>query len=218
MNNVQVWTDDNNMKLNEKKTKEMIITFKRQPSTVNPLLLNNNNIERVHSFKLLGVCLSDNLTWKDHVNNMYARASPRLYYLRQLRRCGLSNNDLLTYYQTMVRPILEYACPVWHAGLTIGESELLEHIQKRALKTIYYGLSYEAALQISHLDHLSARRERLSKKFFTTICDSDSKLNYLLKKRPPTNHDIRNPQLYHCPIPKTERYKGSFVIHHLLNM
>ena len=134
---VKDWSDKNNMKLNESKTKEMLISFKQNLALVPPLMINSNAVERVHTFKILGVLLSDDLSWKSHVNHMHSRASPRLYYLRQLKRCGLSQSDLLAYYRTMIRPILEYACPVWHAGLTQGESDIIEKIQKRAFKIIY---------------------------------------------------------------------------------
>ena len=120
------------MKLNEKKTKETIILFKQNPATVPPLIINSNTVERAHSFKILGVWLSDDLSRKSHVNHIHSRVSPRLYYLRQLKRCGLSQCDLLAYYRT-IRLILEYACPVWHAGLTKCESYILEACIKNDL-------------------------------------------------------------------------------------
>ena len=49
------------------------------------------------------------------------------------------------------------------------------------------------------------------------MCKPESKLNYLLEKEILT-HDTRNPPTYHCPIPRTERDKGSFVIHNLLQL
>ena len=79
---------------------------------------------------------------------MHSRASLRLYYLRQLRKGGLSQSDMLAYYRTMIRSILEYACSVWHAGLTKGESDTIEQIQKRALKIIYCDIPGKNGLNI----------------------------------------------------------------------
>ena len=45
VNTIKEWSDDNNMRLNEKKTKEMLISFKRNPLQIQPLLLNNKAIE-----------------------------------------------------------------------------------------------------------------------------------------------------------------------------
>ena len=213
---VKDWSHKNNMKLNENKTKEMYISFKHNPAPVPPLIINSNAVERVHSFKILGVWLSDDLSWKSHVNHMHSRATPRLYYLRQLRRCGLSQCDLLASYRTLIRPILEYACPVWHAGLTKGESDILEKIQKRALKIIYSDIPYEACIQKAQIEFLKTRRERLSKQFFFQICQPNHRLHYLLNKRDSIMYNLRNASKYHCPIPKTERYKGSFIVHNLL--
>ena len=44
---------------------------------------------------------------------------------------------------------------IWHAGLTSGESDLLEQIQKRALRIIYPDIRYIDALDESaHLEQL----------------------------------------------------------------
>ena len=55
VNTIKEWSNDNNMRLNEKKTKEMLISFKRNPLQTQPLLVNNKAIERVTNFKILGV-------------------------------------------------------------------------------------------------------------------------------------------------------------------
>ena len=37
--------------------------------------------------------------------------------LHQLNRAGITQLDLVTVYIRVVRPVLEYACPVWHTNL-----------------------------------------------------------------------------------------------------
>ena len=97
---VKEWSDNINMRLNETKTKEMLISFIKNVVETQPLLVNNKAIERVAYFKMLGVWLSDTLSWSHHVHHMTSRASPRLYYIRQLKRSGLTLNDLLV----LIRP------------------------------------------------------------------------------------------------------------------
>ena len=116
----------------------------------------------------------------------------------------------------MIRPILEYACPVWHAGLTKGESDLIEKNQKRALKIIYCDIPYVACIQEAPIELLKARRARLSKDFFSQICQPNHKLHYLLNRRDSIMYNLRNVLEYHCPISKTERYKVSFIVQYLL--
>ena len=76
--------------------------------------------------------VSSDLKWMEHVD-----AITRLYFLKQLRRADVPTTDLLHFYTTAVRPVLEYACPVWHSGLTVAQSDLLESVQKRAIRIVY---------------------------------------------------------------------------------
>ena len=73
----------------------------------------------------------------EHVDAITSKAASRLYFLKQLRRADVPTRDLLHFYTTVVRPVLEYACPVWHSGLTVAQSNLLEYVQKRAIRIVY---------------------------------------------------------------------------------
>ena len=174
------WSSDNRTRINTKKTKEMVIDFKRDKEDVPPLILNDNPIERVHTFCLLGLHIADNLSWEHNTNKLTAKSAPRLYYLKQLSRSGMSSDDLLVFYKAIVRPVLEYACPAWHPGLTKAQSDQLETLQKRALQIVFPSLSYREALTTCGLSTLSDRREDICKKLFYQINNCDHKLNYLL--------------------------------------
>ena len=103
------WTNNNLMNISWDKTEEMLITTSRD-MLCDAICVSNNTIERVYSNKLLGVTI-DNLKWCSHVNSVCAKASSRLRCLKILKRCSLSTDDLLYFYNSAVRPVLEYACP-----------------------------------------------------------------------------------------------------------
>ena len=66
-----------------------------------------------------------------------------MYMLYQLKRAGVNQDDLVTIYISVVRPVIEYACPVWQTNLPIYLSDNIEMIQKRAVKkAIFPGMSY----------------------------------------------------------------------------
>ena len=59
---------EHKMKLNPIKCKEMYVNFiKNSITAMRPLSVANHRVERVGSYKLLGVILSDDLKWNAHV-------------------------------------------------------------------------------------------------------------------------------------------------------
>ncbi len=95
------------------------------------------NIEVVRTFKLLGVIISSDLTWNAHIDYICTKASKRLYALRILKRSGAPANDLITVFCAFIRPVLEYASPVWHFSLSQFLANQIESIEKRALKIAF---------------------------------------------------------------------------------
>jgi hypothetical protein len=110
------WSKDNYMNINISKTKEMLIGHMEQAMPP-ALRLNDNEIERVHVYKLLGLHINNSLTWNDHVMSICTKTAKRLHFLKLLKRAAMSTDDLLHYYESVIRPVAEYACVVWHSSL-----------------------------------------------------------------------------------------------------
>lgn len=205
------WTSANNMKLNEQKTKEFIVSFLKTQPLLQPLIVNNQPLERVNKIKLLGLYLSSDLKWSTHIDYICSKASKRLFALRILRRSGVSLNDLCSVFCYFIRPVLEYACPVWHSSLTINLSQQVEHIQQRALRIIYPNLSYKDSLVKFNLTSLFNRRESLCKSFYTRNLDSSSKLHDLFPNPVHNRYNLRHSRkipLFKC---RTKRFQDSFL-------
>ena len=97
------------------------------------------------------------------MQNIEKRANGKLYMLRLLKRYGVPRHDLLTVFTGYIRPLAEYAAPVWSGALTNNEKLRIERIQKRALR-IVFGTSYTTYEQVlSHctLQSLEERRQLL---------------------------------------------------------
>ena len=135
------WTVHNDMKINSDKLKEMLISFMQDPefrNTVPRLTIDGNEIDYVQHAKRLGVTISSDLTWNKHFENIVAKAGKRVYMLYQLKRAGKGQHDLVTIYVGVIRPVLEYACPVWHTNLNIHLTESIETVQKRARNMLIF--------------------------------------------------------------------------------
>ena len=208
------WSNSNNMSLNHKKTKEMIIYMGRKPLSLNAVSLGDDKVDRISQYKLLGVILNDRLSWNDHVDFITKKAGKRLYFLTLLKRSGISETDIVQVYTSTIRSLLEYACEIWGPSLPSYLSDRIEHIQFRALKIIYSGLSYRAALEKSNLCTLKSRRTDMYCKFFNDLSRDDHPLNHLLP-RSSCERQLRSNRKFDLPKVKTERLKHSPIYHGL---
>ena len=127
---LESWAVQNKMELNAKKAKDMWITFKKSCPTSPPTSIRPTELERVSEFKLLGVYVQNNLKWNTHVSSIVSKARKRIHYLRVCRTAYLPRDISLTTYITKIRPVLEYASPVWR-GLPIYLEEDLQRVQNR---------------------------------------------------------------------------------------
>ena len=83
VNDMQVWTTDNNMSLNPSKTKELLVYYGREELDIPHITINGDVIERVCCAKLLGCHIMSHLSWEDHVANLVSTASRRLRLVRE---------------------------------------------------------------------------------------------------------------------------------------
>ena len=115
-----MWSSVNGMVVNEYKTKEMMVYFGRNyyVNCISAVCINGKHIERVQTFKLLGVHISNDLSWDVHVEYMLKKVAKRMYCINCLIRIGADASDIISVYCSIIRSILDYACPVWHPGST----------------------------------------------------------------------------------------------------
>ena len=131
-----------------------------------------------------------------------------MYFLILLKRAGVPINDIVSFYSTCIRPVLEYCAPVFHHALKAYLIDQLERAQNRALSIISpYDVSYNESLSLCNLETLKDRRIELCNNFFVLKYLSLShKLSHLLP-------DLNEP--YYCvrkrPVIRTKRYLNTFI-------
>jgi hypothetical protein len=141
-------------------------------------------------------------------------------FLSGSKFCSLGNRSIASstvlqrYYCTCIRPIVEYASPVFHYEIHTYLCKDIERIQRRAMKIIFPIKSYAEALSHSKLLTLEERRQIACDKLFKEIMeDKNHKLHPLL---PDPNTDVayslRTSRTFKIPKCKTERFKKSYII------
>ena len=130
------WCSQNNLDLNTSKTKELIVDYRRSKSVLPTLAIRGEEVERVESFKFLGVHISADLTWTTHTSVQLKKAHQRLYFLRKLKQSHLPCPLLVNFYRASIESILTYCCTVWSSSCTAKDRQDLQCVVRTAEKII----------------------------------------------------------------------------------
>ena len=207
------WTKKKKMKLNERKTKNMIFNFTNKFQFTTNLSVNDKDIEIVAETKLLGTYLTENLKWNKNTSEIVKKAWKRMQLLNRAAIFTSSKHDLKKIYLTYVRSILEQSAVVWHSSLSAKNTRDLERVQKVAVRVILgkNHTTYKEGLKNLNLEDLSKRRKGLCLKFAKN-CLKNEKVRSIFPKNI-TNHKMkkRNTRKYQVNKANTKRYQQSAV-------
>lgn len=138
LQSINSWAASNNLRLNQGKSKEMIIQRRRED--IQPAALIGLN--RVSSMKILGVTLQSDLKVSQHVEEIMASCSGSLHALRVLRTHGLPSVSLQEVTRATTVARLMYAVPAWWGYTTANERERLERQITRIRKAGYLRMDF----------------------------------------------------------------------------
>ena len=218
-------TKTNKMIINENKSNVINFNFSKFNTEPQDLKLNGKLLPPVEKIKLLGVYITKDLTWTANTENICSKVYQRLFWINKLKSYGLQKEELINAWLSMLRPVAEYAAPLWHSGLSDGENNKIEMLQKNALSIIlgteyidhkrYYKyneeiVSYDGALQKLGLTTLNERRAALTKNFAIGTA-SNVKHSTMFTKNQSIGIPTRNRPTLEVPFCRTERYYKSAV-------
>ncbi|KAK1800040.1 hypothetical protein P4O66_006547, partial [Electrophorus voltai] len=143
------WCQENTLLLNISKTKELIVDCsKKQERHYQPVRISGTIVERVDSFRYLGVHISQDLSWSRHTISLAKKARQRLYHLRRLRDFRLPSKVLRNFYTCTIESILTGNITVWFGNSTkqhrqtlqrvVRSAERITHTELPDLQPIYY--------------------------------------------------------------------------------
>ena len=193
------------MILNPDKTKIMIINYCSAYQFKTRLSVDNSMIEQVDQTKLLGVVLSDDLTWQANTKCLVKKAYTRMIILRRLNEFNVKREDMLKIYILFIRVVIEQSSVVWSSSLTLNDLESLERTQKVALRIIFQNeyISYKNALELSGLQSMKDRYSKLLYKF-AIKCIKNPKTQDIIEKNNVSDR-LRHNEAYKVPMAKKQR-------------
>ena len=214
LDGVSSWTDENLMKINEKKCNFMIFT-RSQSNFATRLGINGTNLEKISATKLLGVWITDDLSWSRNTREICTKAFSRLGMITKLKYVGVGMEDLIDIFKLFIRSVSEYCSVLFHSRLTVEDSDKLERIQKICLKVILGDMyiNYESALEMSGLQTLKSRRDKRCLDF-SLKCVKHSKNRRLFPLNTRTfGQEQKTMETFEVNFAKTDAYKLSTIPH-----
>lgn len=132
LNNFTSWLDNYQLKIAPNKCFSLNLSSPYLSLTPSSFLINNQPIGNKPLIKDLGIFISCDLRWSDHVSYICRNASFSSY---QIIKCFKTKNIniLIKLYKTYVRPKLEYNSSVWSPYL-LKDKKKIESIQKHFTK------------------------------------------------------------------------------------
>ena len=124
LNNLQIWAKEWGMKFNAKKC--YLLSTKNKSTYF--YTIDNSILKQVQDNPYLGITFSEDLKWKNHINNIAKKAYSTLGFLRRnLHHCppDCSKNA----YLALIRSKLEYGSVIWDP-YTKDDIDRLERIQR----------------------------------------------------------------------------------------
>ncbi len=98
-----------------------------------PLSINGTTVERVSSFRFLGVdSISRGLTWTHHTETLTKTAIQRLLFLCRLRSFNMDSRILCHFYRCTIKRILTGCVTAWYGRCTGLNRKALQRVVKTA--------------------------------------------------------------------------------------
>lgn len=166
------WASANNMALHEEKFE--LLQYSSSLSSARTLLdiLPFNQYARVYQtsedhtlspadqVQDLGVRMSSQLSFSTHINMIVDKACSKSAWILSVFQ-NRSKDTMMTLYKSLVRPLLEYCCPLWNP-FKVSDIQSIENVQRHFTSKIrgFESLCYWERLKELNLMSLQRRRER----------------------------------------------------------
>jgi hypothetical protein len=109
------------LSLNVSKTKEMIVDDRKRRAKHTPIHIDGAVVERVESFKFLGVHITNKLSWSKHTKKVMKRARQHLFPFRRLKRFAMDPQILRKFYNCTIESILTGCITAWYGNCSASD-------------------------------------------------------------------------------------------------
>lgn len=186
LNVLSKWCQACGMSLNTDKCYSMY--FYRSREHINcTYCINDNKLNSVSSIKNLGIILSHNLNFQDHIECVVKKSLRVLGYVKRHSSQFKDLDSFKLLYCTLIRSILEYGSTIW-SPYTKSNIDFIERVQNRFLNFIAFKFNITIdqddltpVRSLLNLPTLAARRELADIYFIYKLINNRIDAPYLLR-------------------------------------
>ena len=161
---IDTWLKSRQLNLAPEKCVLLQIKQRGDPVTFK---IQNNNLDTVDFIKDLGITVSNNLKWANHIDQIYRNASNYSYNILKFTKTTNIWN-LLKFYTVYIRPKLEYGTQVWSPNL-LKDIHKIEKIQKYFTRQIFQRCNIKYTSYANRLYQLNIKSLEYRRTFFDAI-------------------------------------------------
>ena len=132
LKSLDVWFKVNKLSLNVSKTNFMVFGNKKNEKC--HIYVNEVEIDEVKSAKFLGVIIDNKLNWSMHIKQVQSKISKSISIMYKVKYL-LDTSALLTLYNSLILPYLNYCVEAWGNTYTTNLSRITK-LQKRAIRIV----------------------------------------------------------------------------------
>ena len=130
---LEEWEKEWQMEFHPAKCNILRIT-KKKSKVIYPYSLHGHTLKEVKSAKYLGITISDDLSWNQHIEKTASKANSKLGFLK--RNIKVKDRTLKEKaYKTIVRPTVEYCATIWDPHTKVQATNV-EKVQRRAARWV----------------------------------------------------------------------------------
>ena len=130
------WCENHFLLLNVKKTKELIIDFRKSDNVHENIIIKTEVVERVADYKYLGVFFDDKLDWVKNSDALQAKFGQRLHFMRKLSAFNIDKSILSIFFESCVMSLFYFSITAWGGNVRVQERDNMERTIKSCLSLL----------------------------------------------------------------------------------
>jgi hypothetical protein len=177
---IQDWAQNNKMKVNNNKSKVMLMPRRKRKENKKIGVYNNHTkLKQVNNIKYLGIVFDNKLTFKEHIIYIEEKRTKIIFALAKSAKLtwGLKHKALKTIYTGAILPLMTYGAPVWKDALNKASFKArlvrIQRLLNVKIAKAYHTVSNDALCIIMRLMPIHIKIQEVAKYYEINKCKDE---------------------------------------------